>query len=993
MNHPLATARGTDSEAPIMNRAMPAKNFRERILRQLGMKRGPRAKDWLAVLFLILLSPVFFWRETLGWLTLGDQDAVFWFFPAYKFAAEQIRSGALPLWNPYQYGGLPFFAEWQSGTLDPLNWIYWIGATSRTLTLSLELSFAVGLLAMFSYARSLSFTRRASIFAAVVFALSGFLVGRTLYPGFLRIVALLPLVLCFTERLRQRGRWRDAIFGALIVAWQIFAAHPQPLIYSSLLACAYAIFKIQLSDLKRSGSFLLKFALMFIGGIGLAAIQLFPAFEFAIKSVRQEWPFELFTLHSLHPLSLLVTLFPFFHGEGRTIYGMAYWGSYWHHNEAQIYLGALALALAATGAIAAWRVRWRTGMFWSLVAIAGTVMAMGKYSGIAARLLYHVPLISHFRSPNRHWMEVTMAVAILAGYTVDRLLKEESRFLARCAQGASVAIALLVCAFGGVVLWQKDRVENWLRSLTDLHQLPPGFLQSARWEFLLPMILAVCACLTVIVFAQARNRGRWFAVLLALLIVDFNLYAAFAPINNPEKLETLIGSAMPTTLTAEQAERVPLRYHIMLNPETGEFSPFWFYGHEMMPGYDPVLNERQKVFSGLDEAGRCFNETMLDPQDHTLDLFNVRYVFIPPTFFKFQPIELSPGAQADFSYDENAGDTLAITSSLANAAEVADNQEVAEVTIKCGSSVTLKTALRAGRDTAEWAYDRADVRNIVKHHRAPIAESQPGDAANSFQAHAYLARIRVSEGELKACRTQRTAEIRALPNKNVTLSIKQVALEDSRSSQTTLLTKHENVALNDSARWRALSERSPSAPYRKYRIYENLRTMPRAWLTTHAQVAYEGDQLKMIRGHLPGFDPRATALVDHETAAKLDPSLLQTGLQTSAESSPANSNASVLHRTPTNLVMETEAAKPSLLVMSEMFYPGWQAKVDGREVDLLRVNYNLRGVSVEAGKHRVELSYRPRALFWGAVVTLATALCLLAIWVWEKRIKDADAAA
>ena len=206
-----------------------------------GQSLSPRAKDWLARLLLIVLPPIFFWRETLGWTTLGDQDAVFWFFPAYQFAAEQIASGSFPLWNPYQYGGIPFFAEWQSGVLDPLNWIHWLGATSRSLTLSLELSFAVALLAMFSYARSIGFTRRASIIAAIIFGFSGFLVGRTLYPGFVRIVALMPLVLCFTERLSQRSRWRDMVFGALVIAWQIFAAHPQPLMYSSLLACAYAL--------------------------------------------------------------------------------------------------------------------------------------------------------------------------------------------------------------------------------------------------------------------------------------------------------------------------------------------------------------------------------------------------------------------------------------------------------------------------------------------------------------------------------------------------------------------------------------------------------------------------------------------------------------------------------------------------------------------------------------------------------------------------------
>jgi hypothetical protein len=200
-----------------------------------------RNRNLLALLFLILLPPVFFLRATIGRTTLGDQDAVFWFFPAYKFVAEQIRSGSLPLWSPYQYGGAPIFAAWQAGALDPVNWIYLIETTSRTLTLSLEIGFAIALIATFSYARSIGFTRRASVVSAVIYGLSGFAVARVLYPGFLHIVALAPFVLYFVERLFQTGRWRYVAGGALIVAWQVFAAHPQPLIYSSLLACAYAL--------------------------------------------------------------------------------------------------------------------------------------------------------------------------------------------------------------------------------------------------------------------------------------------------------------------------------------------------------------------------------------------------------------------------------------------------------------------------------------------------------------------------------------------------------------------------------------------------------------------------------------------------------------------------------------------------------------------------------------------------------------------------------
>ncbi len=788
-----------------------------------------RRKDWLARLLLIALPPVFFWRETLGWTTLGDQDAVFWFFPAYQFAAEQIGSGSFPLWNPYQYGGIPFFAEWQSGVLDPLNWIHWLGATSRSLTLSMELSFAIALLAMFSYARSIGFTRRASIVAAVIFGFSGFLVGRTLYPGFVRIVALAPLVLCFTERLSQRGRWRDVVLGSLAIAWQIFAAHPQPLMYSSLLACAYAIFRL---PGKKSDSphlpvtpsprllFLTQFALMFLAAISLSAVQLLPAVEFATKSVRQDWPFELFTLHSLHPASLLVTVFPFFHGSGKTIYSLPYWGTYWHHNEAQIYLGTLVLSLAAAGTIVAWKFRFSVGKFWSVVAIIGTVLAMGKYSGFVARLLFHFPLVSHFRSPNRHWMEVTIAVAVLAGYAVDRLIRAEhgADFLRRWLVISTATITLLVCVVGAFAFWQTAAFENLLRSLSDLQHLPGGVLQSAKWEFLLPMIVALGSGLALIAFRRARCLP---VAVLIVLLVDFNLYAAFAPINNPAKLETLIGRAMPPELVAEQNPLQPIRYQIALNAATGEFSPFWFYGHEMMAGYDPVLTERQKIFSGLDEAGRAFNLTMLEPQDRTLDVFNVRFVFVPP--------------------------------------------------------------------------------GLVSEH------------------------------------------------------------------------------LNDKTRWReVLISRDAKKPYADYRIFENLRALPRVWLTDKTKTAWEGDQLKLIRGQIldPDFDPGRVVLVDPDTAAKV---------ALPPEGGNTNSTTSILRRSPTETVVETNAGKISMLVFSEMFYPGWTVTVDGVEAELLRVNYNLRGVQVQAGKHIVELRYWPDSLTKGAAISVTTALGLLVIWLLEKR--------
>src|SRR5262249_11908200 len=131
------------------------------------------------------------------------------------------------------------------------------------------------------------------------------------------------------------------------------------------------------------------------------------------------------------------------------------------------------------------------------------------------------------------------------------------------------------------------------------------------------------------IFTRARYRSRWYFLLLATLIIDYNLYAAFAPISSPGKLELQIGQSMPSELADKQREREPIRYHLMLNPSEGIFNPYWFYGHEMATGYDPLINLRYLTFSGINEAGRSDRPSLLEEKDRTLDILNVKYVLIP----------------------------------------------------------------------------------------------------------------------------------------------------------------------------------------------------------------------------------------------------------------------------------------------------------------------------------------------------------------------------
>lgn len=65
---------------------------------------------------------------------------------------------------------------------------------------------------------------------------------------------------------------------------------------------------------------------------------------------------------------------------------------------------------------------------------------------------------------------------------------------------------------------------------------------------------------------------------------------------------------------------------------------------------------------------------------------------------------------------------------------------------------------------------------------------------------------------------------------------------------------------------------------------------------------------------------------------------------------------------PNRLSYDVTSAKGGVVVFSEIFYPGWTATVDGTPVELGRVDYVLRALTVSPGKHKVELSFFPKSL-------------------------------
>jgi uncharacterized membrane protein YfhO len=78
--------------------------------------------------------------------------------------------------------------------------------------------------------------------------------------------------------------------------------------------------------------------------------------------------------------------------------------------------------------------------------------------------------------------------------------------------------------------------------------------------------------------------------------------------------------------------------------------------------------------------------------------------------------------------------------------------------------------------------------------------------------------------------------------------------------------------------------------------------------------------------------------------------------------------------------MEAETPGPAVLRFADLYFPGWTARVDGRETPILRADFAFRAVLLPAGRHRVEWSYQSRALRLGLWVSGAALLVIAGLF-------------
>lgn len=457
------------------------------------------------------------------------------------FGFRELSRGNLPLWNPHIFCGCPYVGGFQSAMFYPPNLAFLVLPLATAINFSILLH--LYLLGLFTY---LWAVRRG------LHPLGGFLGGSMLMlcgavfprlvPGHLPhlcAMAWAPLVFLIIDALFERPTpWR-CLWGALIVALQITAGHPQFFFITTVAAGLYCLARLVVATNRWKVAPCV--AAMYTLAVALAAVQLLTCADETGETLRSgSVPYTMAAQYSFPPENLLLLLAPSLLGGPPPL---PYWGR-WFPWEVGPFVSVTGLVLAFYGAL--WgRGRWRY-LAVTMVAVL-LLLALGGYTPLLALLHRFVPGFDKFRCNGRFLFPMSLFLAMLAAVGLDAMIRDRRGSRRVAGALAVLAVGLLGVAlalrsgsdspssgpWGMVMEFMKHQATKTVRECwITLHCFDdPAFARDTARQAAVSLGWSAATCLLLAgVFLARRYSGKAVWALPAAALVELFVFAGpFTP--------------------------------------------------------------------------------------------------------------------------------------------------------------------------------------------------------------------------------------------------------------------------------------------------------------------------------------------------------------------------------------------------------------------------------------------------------------------------------
>ncbi len=883
-------------------------------------------------------------------LILARGDTFLYFYPYWQAAADALRNGRIPLWNPDLFMGAPFLANSQVGFFYPLNWPVWLALpTPYAVNASIVIHVLIaGWGAYFAGRRVLSLSREAAWLTAVLFALGGYLTAQVEHINQLQGLAWLPWVLAAAARLKttrletkrlETRDWRLVLRRgtavALLFSLQLLAGHTQTAFITGVGVFIFIVVSGEwrvASNITHHASRITfhvsRFTPLIFGGLLallITAVQLLPTLELTQLSSRQGGLTVNEVLSfSLHPLLLGRSLLP--------AYGQSLFSEY------VAFLPLTALVLAVVGA---WQ--WRERLTVRAVVVVTAVsllLALGRFTPLYW-LLARLPGFDLFRVPARWLIWYALGMALLAGVGWDavrgnwRLETGDWRLaLKRPFRLAFILIILLI---------------GWSCLAVPLSRfIPLGPEAPAAY----PNLLTLLGWLLELTFLLLLTRSPLhpFTPSPLLLLLPLFLASRALPYNNLTTPEAYFDLRPPVArLQAENTDSVPpgrllSLSHIFFDPgDQAEIDTIYRNQLPQQAQYDYTIAIKQKEIiapnlplayglasvDGFDGGilplasysdlmtlilpdhartvdGRLREQLTAVPDPRWLDLFNAQYLITDKTGDVWRAI--SPEQDIFFDLQHPA-------------------------TLSAGESVTV-----------------GYVPPFAATGLALIGSGQAGTALVTTENGVWELTPRLVDGDLWCFDWPETSVLsnaEAAVPQAITLTAPSTAPwqiqgltlinEDDQTFQPLVPGQYRLLHSGD------------------VKIYENLDVLPRAFITENwHQQPNAADSLSAMSA--APFDPRQLVVISGSGDGQM--------------MGPARGTAVITQYAPERVVIQTKSADPALLVLTDADYPGWTAVIDGQSSPIYQTDAFFRAIMIPTGQHEVVFSFESRSFENGRLLTI-----------------------
>ena len=496
-------------------------------------------------------------------------DVIGQMYPFKHLVINFWKNGQVPLWNPYNFSGNPFLANYQSAVFHPANWLFFILPEIDAWSIMILMQPLLAGLFAYLFCRQLKLSQTAALLSSVAFMFCGFITVWMAYGTLSWALLWLPLVLYAIERSFQKLTGWGLILISFSLAASFFSGHFQTSLYVFLTSLTYLVFRLLTSHRAKAFLFCLLFVLL---GVLLVSVQILPTFEFYRLSIRS----KALGISEIIPWHYLVTiLVPDFYGNPVTRND---W--FGHYAEWSSFAGVIPFILAL---FVVFRKRKPVVFYFAILGLFSLILRHPTFL-LDLIIKVKIPVFSSSSVARINGL-LSFSVAILAGFGLDQLITDLKKRKFKPLFGVALVFLIIVLGVWGFLLIKKPFESQW-------------FLVAKR-NFILPSGMVVAFGILILVFWLTQNylKNKKFIVnnLLFLVLVAIVSLTTFDMWRFAQKW-------MPFDSRKHIYPQLPILE--FLGKTLGSDRLFGFVGMEMMnyfqiqgfDGYDPLFIQRYAEF-------------------------------------------------------------------------------------------------------------------------------------------------------------------------------------------------------------------------------------------------------------------------------------------------------------------------------------------------------------------------------------------------------------